>query len=435
MGVFDKNGNSLVDCVKTQTLDVLVASSEATDSAKANADYLCTGTNDELVIQQAIDYIAENGGGKVRLSSGRFYIGSFPLTDSGDDNVALMLPQDTGANYSIEILGSALPFGASKTTVERGTRFEVTESAYEACSSSSKYTILRAGYVASLPNTPSRVHLTLKDIEMRIPANQKPIMCVDLLYVSRVLVERVQFRAYKNGYNGYTTGSIPPVAVEGCVGMRSVGGSNNGILADYRNMLASAFYEGFKMGGEHIVGINLATIWCVYGFTFGNYQWSNIFAHNITLINCCDERGVNLPLFGKNGWTKNSGYGDPASPGYQAVTMIDFNMERSASHTPGGVLGENAKEVTQGAWRGSIEYSITNPFNSNATTVKFWEDGHGLGVVTRNQAQLRSGTSTVRRGYAPNYMQSFYDTTVGKMLWCIDTATPTWVDAQGNTVA
>lgn len=435
MAIYDASGNRISTSSAKQTIEVLVASSEAPSDVKENADYLCTGSHDELILQQAINFVAYNGGGKIRLSAGSFFIDSFPISDSAEDDTALLLPQDTGSGYSIEIIGAAYPYQLK--TVERGTRIAVTESAYEACSSSAKYTILRAGYVDSLMNTPSRVHLTLTDLTMRLPANQKKLMCLNLLYVNRVLVERVGLLGYKVGYNGYESGDIPPVAVEGCIGMRSVGGSNSGVLADFRNMLAAGFYEGFQIGGEHIIGINLSAIWNVYGFTFGNYPWANIWAHNITLINCDDERGVNFPLFGKNGRCTNSGYSDtPVVIGYQSVTLIDFNMERVASETPGGVLGTLATEVSPGMWRGAIDYSIvSNQYSQNSSDVKFWANGCGRGIVTRNQAHLRSGTSSLRRSYEPNFMQQFYDTTVGKVLYCIDPDNKTWVDAQGNTVA
>lgn len=425
MANYNVSGELLTDHLSKQTVDVLVASSEADSSIKANANYVCTGTNDEIVIQQAITYVANKGGGKLRLSEGRFYIDSFPLTDNGGDHVALMLPV-TSSSYSMEIVGAALPFRATKTTVERGTTIRVTATAYEACSASARYTLLRCGYVSSWES--SSIHLSLSDVEIQLPSNQKPIMCVDLYYTSRVLIERIQCRAYTIGYNGITSRTDLSPAVANCVGFRAVHGSNNGVLVDMRNCLAVGFYEGFKLGGEHVIGINLATIANVYGYTFGNYTWFGKFLHPITLINCCDEHNVNYPLFVANGDTNTNGK--------QAVTLIDFNTERVASAIPGGVIGDYAKETVPNSFCGSINYTIceTN-YTENKATSKFWEDGSGHGFVSRNDAQALAGTSTERRTYAPNYMQSFYDTTVNKMLWCIDTANKTWVDAQGNTVA
>lgn len=440
MALYDVNGDILNIKNSVQTSDVLVASSETSDDIKESADYVCTGTNDETVIQQAINFIASKGGGKVRLSNGTFYIGSFSQSDTGGYS-ALILPQTSGYNYNIEILGASLQFGWTKSsTYSEGTKIEITESCYESLSSGTAYTIIRSGYVASLMNTPSHVSMILRDMLFLIPSNQKKITCIDNLYTNRVLIERVQFRAYKPNYDGYTSGT-PQVATEGCIAMRSMGGSNSGCLADYRNMSAFGFYEGFKLGSEHIIGLNLSAIYCVYGYTFGNYHWANVMAHPITLINCCDERNVNLPLFVDNGFAQSNGYTNASSTtGYQAITMIDFNIERGdTSATPGGVIGDLATESTPGKFRGSIEYTMTygsgSGYNSNNTTQYFWASGSGEGFVSRNQAQTLGGTSATRRTYAPNYLQQYYDTTAGKMLWCVDPANKTWKDADGNTVS
>jgi parallel beta-helix repeat protein len=58
--------------VKTgATSELLVAASTYTGE---NADYECTGDNDQVLIQAAIDYLAEaHGGGVVRLTEGTFY--------------------------------------------------------------------------------------------------------------------------------------------------------------------------------------------------------------------------------------------------------------------------------------------------------------------------------------------------------------------------
>lgn len=425
MAIYDAYGN-LVPTGFKQTNEVLVASSDTSDEIKANTEYVCTGTNDEAVIQRAVNYIANNGGGVVKLSDGNFFIDSFPNTDSAGDYVAIMIPQKTNT-YAIEILGAGLPYGTSSPSNKGCTRIKVSDSCYESLSASNRYTIIRGGYVASPIWQQKLHHLTLKDMEIRLPWNQKPITCLDLLYTNRVLVERVQFRGYTSGYNGHTvTVNTPPdIAVENCVGMRATSGSNNGILNDYRNMLASGFYEGFKLGGEHLIGINLASIFCYYGFTFGNYQWDGAFSHPMTLINCCDERGVNFPLFVDCG-TPN---------GSQPITFIDFNLERKSRIVPGGTLGEYAVETTPNTFRGTINYTVSNDYGINDVTEPFWKDGSGHGFVTKNDAHELSGTSAVRRGYKPTYLQRFYDTTVGKMLWCIDTANKTWVDSQGNTVA
>lgn len=57
----------------------LVAASNATSNVKAKADYVCAGTNDQQMIQQAVDAAFAEGGGIVMLSSGSFNL-SAPIT-------------------------------------------------------------------------------------------------------------------------------------------------------------------------------------------------------------------------------------------------------------------------------------------------------------------------------------------------------------------
>ena len=430
--IYDLDGKAVGKTAIRQTYELLVASSDAEDDIKANADYVCTGTNDELVLQQAINAIANHGGGVLRLSKGTFYIDSFPQTDTAGDYCALMLP--IVGFYSISILGApCYTYGWSKDAeLTEGTIIDVTENCYNSLSANTKYTILRSAYASSLMASSLKRHeLNLDAVNFRIPSNQKQIVCLDCRFTNKILLTRLAFRAFKPGFDGYSSG-VPQVAGEGCIGFRSMMGSNAGQIADIRNCIAQGFYEGFALGGEHLICMNLSTQYCVYGYTFGNYTYTEKCGHPITLINCCDERNVNYPLF------VNSGNMEASSRiGKQQMSIIDFNMERAgASTVPGGVEGNKATETYPGAFCGSINYTIsTHHVNPNSTNVKFWADGSGHGFTSRNDAQELSGTSTVRRAYAPNFMQAFYDTTVGKMLWCIDTATPTWVDAQGNTVA
>lgn len=57
----------------------LVAASNSTANVKAKADYVCTGTNDQVQIQAAVDAARTEGGGVVKLSSGSFNT-SAPIT-------------------------------------------------------------------------------------------------------------------------------------------------------------------------------------------------------------------------------------------------------------------------------------------------------------------------------------------------------------------
>lgn len=71
--------NNVIDVVPSietrvagETWYLLVAAFNATNNVKAKADYVCTGTNDQVQIQAAIDAAHTEGGGIVKLSSGSF---------------------------------------------------------------------------------------------------------------------------------------------------------------------------------------------------------------------------------------------------------------------------------------------------------------------------------------------------------------------------
>jgi hypothetical protein len=55
-------------------------------------------------------------------------------------------------------------------------------------------------------------------------------------------------------------------------------------------------------------------------------------------------------------------------------------------------------------------------------------------MISVNEAQYPSATSTEIRAWAPNYYQQVYDKTLNKLVICIDPVNKVWVDALGNSV-
>lgn len=70
---------SIEERVTGETWYRLVAASNSSANVKAKADYVCTGTNDQVQIQAAVDAARTEGGGVVKLSSGSFNT-SAPIT-------------------------------------------------------------------------------------------------------------------------------------------------------------------------------------------------------------------------------------------------------------------------------------------------------------------------------------------------------------------
>lgn len=410
--------------------DIYVAASDAPARQKAMADYQCDGVNDEVELQQAVDAVYAQGGGVIRLSKGVFYIDDFPKTDSdndGNSKVAILIPSgDTG--YEIRIIGDTFSYGNAN-----GTRIVVSDDCYEGLNNSTPYKIFKAKYYSSLMSS-SRVSVFFENLTVKMPWNQKKIICFDLRNFNRVFMQTISCAGYISGYRGGWTTSFqspPPVAVQGCIGIRMTGGSNYGTLCDYRNIGCSGFYEAFQVGGEHVIMINCSGIWNYYSYTFGNYDFGasgDVLCHPITLINCCDERSVNLPLFAN---CDNKG---SIHPGGQEVDLIGFNVERRNYDTPGGTLGDFAKESTPGMFHGRIIYTIAGS-NLNATNIRFWEHGHGHRFESRDSTQLLATTKSVLATYAPNYLQKVWLTDENKLAICTDTQTPTWRDALGNIIS
>ena len=76
---------------------IMVAASNASQQSRKNADFLCTGTGDEVVINEAIAALPAGVGGMVNLSEGTFNIAGSIKVDQ--DNVAL-----TGDGYGTYII-------------------------------------------------------------------------------------------------------------------------------------------------------------------------------------------------------------------------------------------------------------------------------------------------------------------------------------------
>ena len=416
-------GKKLALMSRRNTLFVVAA--DAPDEDKLVADYQCTGDHDELVIQSAVNEVFARKGGTILLSRGTFYIDSFPNYESADDGgsyTAILIPSDDNIGYKIGIIGEQPYVGKS------GTIIRVSNTCYEGLNQNKRYKIFRTRWSSSLISK-AKVALKIGSLDIRLPYNQKPIMCIDLRSCNRVWLENIMCVAFTEGYGGYSSagGNPPAVAVEGCVGIRMTSGSNSGLWNNYYSSACVGFYEGWQVGGEHVIGINLGGHFNVYTYTFGNYPWTEAFHHPITLINCSDERSVNMPLFAYCGANKNNGEGG------QEITLIDFNFERYAPQTPGGVLGESAMEIKPGTFHGEITYT-TQRAGSNVGDIPFWKNGHGTRFITRNSAHRRACDTTTRNSYAPNYLQRIWDTTLNKEVICTNTATKEWRDTAGNIV-
>ena len=156
--------------------------------------------------------------------------------------------------------------------------------------------------------------------------------------------------------------------------------------------------------------------------------------HPITLINCMDERNIHLPYFGK--WCGDADKSGRRMTENQEISLISFNIERVESKTPGKKLGDRMKEEIPGSWCGKIEFTAQPDWNTtNAVDFQLWEnDGSGAKIKTVNHCHKTVCSTEERLSYHPFLGQQIFDTTLNKMVVCIDPYNKCWVDFSGNNV-
>ncbi|MBQ7224332.1 MAG: hypothetical protein IJX06_02110 [Clostridia bacterium] len=409
---------------------VFVASNDGEQAKKDNADFVCTGSHDELTIQKAIDKCAEENK-NLFLYDGKYFIEGFYDLGDGGPKTALRFPN---LRREIRVCVETLRYSRSdgvRLFVTKETLDALPDAVIDANSNDvakNPVDVMRTGWSEyGLGNGSS---LRLENFLVFLSYNQKPIRCIDLRRCDRIDAKNITVLGYAEMKAGL--GNPPAVPVEGCIGVTLTDGSNHS-YSNFTNVGASGFYEGIQVSGEHVVLINCNAIMNYYGYTFGNYAINCGANHPITLINCMDERNVCLPLFNCCGDSDKQGN---RLQGMQEVSMISFNIERFAAQTPGQKLKDCMREVHPGTWRGNIDFTAQPSWNHiNEVDFQLWEnDGSGSGFKTRNVAHKIVCDSQERLSYYPSLGQQIFDTTLNKMVVCVDPKNRKWVDFLGNEV-
>ncbi|MBR4756497.1 MAG: hypothetical protein IK076_06105, partial [Bacteroidales bacterium] len=399
--------------------DVRVAAFDSPDKDKAAADYVCTGKDDQETIQKAID--AVTAGGTVFLASGNYYIDAFHPAEKGPDYALKTRrlegrPTKLRLKGTVRANGSAIDFNSSDKrgeTVVTGTHIIVSRACYDALPDEGSFAVIRGDDQSKGYGDWMAQELTVNDLSISLPDNQKNIICIDGFALGALNVDdvRVGTRIFNRSRDPEQSFRI---GVEGCIGIRGVQGSNNGSETIFSSTYAIGLGIGFALSGEHLVCIQLGAIGNLYGYTFNSSKKEEgCWAHPITLINCCDEVSANYPLFGPN-------------PSGQNVDLINFNMEHYTTMFSKG--GDYAREAVPGQWGGNIDYDIqdwerdtwNHPFPVNSPYRRFWApDGSGEKTNSRNDVQKNRYTSSERRSIAPNYGQVIFDEDLGRPLYCL----------------
>ena len=411
---------------------ITVAASDSTDEAKANADLVCTGEHDELVIQRGIDECVKQNK-NLYLLNGVYKIDGFYDFGDGGEKTALCVPNGW---REFAIIGQGHEYGYRRR-YDNGVTLYVNDAAFDSESGEQPGVLRNTWTSRGIQNGAS---LRLENLALVLDNNRHKVRCIDLRRTDRAECKNITLIAYGellDGTDSFNIGTTSPdVAKEGCIGLTMTDGSNYN-YSNYTNVFAYGFDEAIQVGGEHVVCINCGAALSTYGFTFGNYEVNCGANHPITMINCLDERNVNLPLFGCH--TGDSDGKGGRLVGNQEITMISFNLEmlkNDPGKTPGGEVKSYMREVIPGTWKGNIDFTLQPAHcHTNAVDAQVWEnDGSGTGIKTRNNCHKTVCSTAERLSYYPTHGQQIFDTDKNKMVICIDVASKLWVDFNGNAV-
>lgn len=397
---------------------VFVASAWSSNDEKLVADYVCDGINDGEELQQAIWDLESRGGGVLRLSNNKYIIDT--LFDSGNNEVGKFGIYLTTNNYNtsiIKIEGVNFPNVLQPMYFTHCARFDMSEELYERLGDNELVNMI--GILPPIKNgTPSRASvgctLSIENLAINIPAPQKKIIGVNGQYAYNM-----QLKAVHCGLTGYAgdpqeqNGKIINSTID-CIGIRTLYGYNWGSGYHIDDCNVRGWGLGFDISGEHLIMQNSCARFVNTGYRFGHFGDDEMMSHPNTLINCCEEWLLHGMVFEGNGLR-------------QSVNIIDFNIEDMTSN--GWGRQTYATEETPGSYRGTLTYTTTKDSYANKAH-KFWENGSGLNVLTRDLNDKFSG-STENRPQYPQNNQQYFDTTLNKMLYYIS---GNWVDAMGTII-
>lgn len=393
------------------TSKTVVCAANSSEWDKLRADYICTGLHDEIVINEAINRVKKQIG-TVELCDGDYYIDGFSdyLLAGKTEKVAICVKKDA--------IGVGATLTGKSTGKPQNAVLHVNESAFDGLNDETPSVISggssETGYVGGCG-------FNVRHLKIELPNTKHKCIAVNYQHSYWGIIDSCTLICL-----GFGQDNIP---VEGLIGLRGWAGWSDGSIIGAYDTYASGFRVAFQLGGEHVICERLGARFCYTSYTFGEYPLdahSGAQVHPITIINCCDEHQATLPKF------FDSGNADSRNAGRCQVDFIGFNIEYYPLITGTPIVG--ATEVTDGGWVGRIEYSVENNENNANVTIPFWAEGHGKNFRTLNTAQKQMGTTDLRKTFAANYMQQYFDTDLNKVVYCKEPSTKTWIDANGNNV-
>lgn len=379
---------------------IYVAASDSTPAAKAIADYQCTGTNDELVIQEAINSLTY--GGTVQLLDGQYNIDSFPTTitwNGETHHVAIFVTGDATISRTVNLIGTT---ENKSYNSHYGVHIHVSQSAINNMNNTDVYTCIRGtGKKPTQYGDYTRItNMNFANFYLYIGDAEKKIRGIDCTCFGGTYIKQVG--VYTEHYFYYRFNHLKPsTPVVGSVGVVANSGSNDEMARiGWDTLNCGGMYIGVmtqndesSSGVDHLIMNTCTFARCVYGMYFKTGT-----PKTMTIINSCDEGCTHLPYFGGSGH----------------ITAIDFNVERfNNAYYPDDPTGNTefyAVEETAGSWIGTIEYTLQgwSGASSGNAGQHFWKlDGSGKGIRTRNLNYDHTGYSQPNCG---EYLEQYFDT-------------------------
>ncbi|MBQ6053444.1 MAG: hypothetical protein IJL30_09220 [Clostridia bacterium] len=380
-----------------------IAAADSSDRDKENADFVCTGKNDQDVFQEALDRIYQpiNGeirGGKIFLAPGNYRIDAFPRRNS-NGRAAVMSKAVSNRFAHIGIL-----FAGSERT--ESTVIQITKEAYDSVGENESCSLFATeGHNGN--------HHIFRDIYVTVYDDRKNIICFDGRFMGSLGMRRCKCLCETRGNYSSVKSPLP---VEGFIAFMGTYGSNNMFEYKWEFCQAEGFGQGFAVGAEHLLLNKCAALFGRYGLTVNNYeQPRGVYAHPITILKFIDEANAFLWKFALNKYK-------------QCVNAYNTSFE-AVPHWL--ALGKRLSfEERPGDYCGHIDYVANQGyFTENDPAQPFWEKGSGINFETVNNTHKKVCTSAERRGYAANIGQEVFDTDLKKKLIFTGEG---WFDMLGN---
>ena len=382
-------------------IHIVCAAYDSPVELKQKADYVCEKEDARPALQAAIDE-ADRLGVKCILLRGTYVINSYGER-SPKGAICFYNPEEDHRFYSQNKIRYHV-FEGAKTPIGYldGAVITMGEAFYDSLPDDEEFSL----FYSDGNNRYGR-GMIIRNLVVRLPGNNKPVIVFDGRFASAVRYEDTWVSAFDPCKVNIATAEGIPVPHPKSVGFRGCCGSNF-YSTEWKNLAVQGFGTGFDIGGEHVYCESLSALYNIYGFAFDCYKGKNSIDDPDDLkaaggcfyatycVNLLDEHNVHMPRFGNashNGYTRENWA--------KSITIRGMNLQwpntcpgytdRSA---PDFLKGrQRATENQIGSWRGSIECVLdhTSPGGEgggvNLVDEPFFEDGHGIHVSVKSLHQ------------------------------------------------